>query len=95
VEAYYGPDPTVHEGCSAVTHVSADSVPTMIGMAEYENPLLDVHCAELYQRLAAAKRRAPRLVWLAGHNHTSVIAHFNTAEDRLGREILDFIQLGR
>ncbi|MCL4799035.1 MAG: alpha/beta hydrolase [Burkholderiales bacterium] len=95
VEAYYGADPAVLDDCSAVSHVSADSVPTMIAIAEYENPLLDVHCAELYHRLAAAKRRAPRMVWLAGHNHTSVIAHFNTAEDRLGREILDFIRLGR
>ena len=95
VEAYYGPDPAVHADCSAVSHVSAESVPTMIGIGEYENPLLDVHCAELYSRLAAAKGRAPRLVWLAGHNHSSVIAHFNTAEDRLGREILEFIQLGR
>jgi hypothetical protein len=67
----------------------------MIAVAEFENPLLDVHCAELFHRLATAKRRAPRMVWLAGHNHTSVIAHFNTAEDRLGREILEFIQLGR
>jgi len=95
VEAYYGADPAVHADCSAVSHVSADSVPTMIGIGEYENPLLDVHCAELYSRLAAAKGRAPRLVWLAGHNHSSVIAHFNTAEERLGREILEFIQLGR
>lgn len=95
VEAYYGPDPAVHAEASPVAHVSADSVPTMIAIAEYENPLLDVHCAELYHRLAAAKRRAPRFVWLAGHNHTSLIAHFNTAEERLGREILDFIHLGR
>jgi len=95
VEAYYGADPAVLEDCSAVTHVSANSVPTMIAVAEYENPLLDVHCAELFHRLAAAKRRAPRMVWLAGHNHTSIIAHFNTAEERLGREILDFIRLGR
>jgi acetyl esterase/lipase len=95
VEAYYGADPAVHADASAVAHVSADSVPTMIGLGEYENPLLDVHCAELFHRLAAAKRRAPRLVWLAGHNHTSVIAHFNTAEDRLGREILQFMETGR
>ena len=95
VEAYYGPDPAVHADVSAVSHVSVDSVPTMIGIGEYENPLLDIHCAELFHRLAAAKRRAPRLVWLAGHNHTSVIAHFNTAEDRLGRKILEFIRLGR
>jgi acetyl esterase len=95
VEAYYGADPAAHADCSPVSHVSADSVPTMIGIGEYENPLLDLHCAELCHRLAAAKRRAPRFVWLAGHNHSSVIAHFNTAEERLGREILDFIQLGR
>jgi len=95
VEAYYGDDPAVLDDCSAVTHVTPDSVPTMIAVAEYENPLLDLHCAELCYRLAAAKRRAPRTVWLAGHNHTSVIAHFNTAEDRLGREILEFIRLGR
>jgi acetyl esterase/lipase len=95
VEAYYGADPAVLDDCSAVTHVSADSVPTMIAIAEYENPLLDLHCAELFHRLAECKRRAPRLVWLAGHNHSSVIAHFNTAEDRLGREILEFIALGR
>jgi acetyl esterase len=95
VEAYYGADAAVHADVSAVSHVAADSVPTMIGIGEYENPLLDMHCAELFHRLAAARRRAPRLVWLAGHNHTSVIAHFNTAEDRLGREILDFIRLGR
>jgi acetyl esterase len=95
VEAYYGADPAALEDGSVVTHVSADSVPTMIAVAEYENPLIDVHCLELAHRLAAAKRRAPRMVWLAGHNHTSTIAHFNTAEDRLGREILEFIRLGR
>ena len=95
VAAYYGPDPAVHADASAVTHVSPGSVPTMIAIGEYENPLLDVHCAELFHRLAAAKRRAPRFVWLAGHNHTSVIAHFNTAEDRLGREMLEFIQQGQ
>lgn len=95
VEAYYGADAALQENASAVTHVAADSVPTMIGIGEYENPLLDMHCAELAYRLAAAQRRAPRFVWLAGHNHTSVIAHFNTAEDRLGREILEFIRLGR
>jgi acetyl esterase/lipase len=95
VEAYYGTDPAVLDDRSAVTHVSAESVPTMIAVAEHENPLIDVHCAELFHRLAECKRRAPRMIWLAGHNHASMAAHFNTADDRLGREILDFIRLGR
>jgi hypothetical protein len=25
------------------------------------------------------------------HNHTSIVAHFNSGEETLGREILDFI----
>jgi hypothetical protein len=31
------------------------------------------------------------MLWLKGHNHTSTIAHMNTAEDALGRAILDFM----
>ncbi len=92
VQAYYGDAARMEEG-SAVNHVSTDSVRTLIAIAEYENPLLDVHCAELFHRLAVAKRRAPPIVRLAGHNHASIVYHINTAEDRLGRELLAFAGL--
>lgn len=95
VEAYCGSDPAMLEKASAVTHVTAQSVPTFVGFAEYENPLIDLHCSELVFRIAAAKGRAPRLMRLPGHNHTSIIAHFNTAEEALGREILEFIRTGK
>ena len=91
VEAYYGTDPTRLEAGSPVNHVDAESLPTLVAWAEYENPLLDVYCAELVYRLAAAKRRSPPVVWLPGHNHTSMIGHFGTEEETLGRAILDFI----
>jgi acetyl esterase/lipase len=90
VKAYYGDAARMEEG-SGVNHVSPDSVPTLIALAEFENPLLDVHGAELFHRLAAAKRRAPPIIRMAGHNHASIVYHMNTAEDRLGREILAFI----
>lgn len=76
---------------SPVSHVGPDSVPTFVAWAEYENPLIDLHCAELVHRLAAAKRRSPPVFWLRGHNHTSAIGHINTAEDDLGRALLEFI----
>lgn len=95
VEAYYGTDVSVLNDVSPVSHVCADSVPTMIAVAEFENPLIDVHCAELFHRFAAARRRAPRFLRLARHNHTSIIAHLNTAEETLGREILEFVETGR
>jgi hypothetical protein len=31
------------------------------------------------------------MMWLRAHNHTSTMAHINTAEDDLGRAMLDFI----
>lgn len=91
VETYYGPDSCIYEDASPVSHIGPDSPPTLIATAEFENPLIDVYCFELAYRLAAARKKAPPFVWLAGHNHTSTIAHFNTAEDDLGRACLRFI----
>lgn len=90
VRAYYGSDDAMAAG-SAVNHVARHSPPTMIAVAQYENPLIDVHCVELLFRLSQAKRRSPRFVWLPRHNHTSIVAHFNTADDVLGSQILEFI----
>jgi acetyl esterase/lipase len=91
VRAYY-PSPEAMAAGSAVNHVCKDSPPTMIAVAEYENPLIDVHCVELLSRLTQIRRRAPRFIWLPDHNHTSIVAHFNTADDTLGRHILEFIE---
>ncbi len=94
VEAYYGPDATKFDDYSPVSHVDANSVRTFIALAEFENPLIDLYCLELAHRLAVAKRRAPPVYWLKRHNHTSSIAHFNTAETALGEAILGFIAEG-
>jgi acetyl esterase len=90
VRAYYPSAEAMAEG-SSVNHVREDSPPTMIAVAQYENPLIDVHCVDLFHRLTQVRRRAPRFVWLPRHNHTSIVAHFNTAEDLLGQHILQFI----
>ena len=91
VQAYYGSDAAVLEAVSPVNLVTAESIPTFIAYAEYENPLLDIYCLELAHRIAVLKRRAPPVIRLAGHNHTSIVAHINTSEDLLGGEIIRFI----
>jgi acetyl esterase/lipase len=92
VATYYDTDDAgALAGMSPVTHVDAGSVATFVAWSEFENPLIDMHCAELVFRLSEAKRRSPPVTWLRGHNHTSSIAHINTAEDVLGRAMLDFI----
>jgi acetyl esterase len=91
VEAYYGTHPAALDDASPVSHVGVSSPPTFIAIAQFENPLIDLHCTELAHRLAQAKRRSPPFLWLRGHNHTSSIAHLNTAENLLGTALLEFI----
>jgi acetyl esterase/lipase len=92
VVAYFGEDQDAMAQGSMVSHVAPDTMPTLIGVAEYENPLIDVHSAELIHRLAHVKRRAPPFFSLARHNHTSSVAQINTADDLVGPRIVDFIR---
>jgi acetyl esterase/lipase len=92
VVKYYGTsDADQLDDLSPVAHVDANSIPTLVAWGEYENPLIDLHCAELAFRLSQAKRRSPPTVWLRGHNHTSTMAHIGTADELLGAAMLDFI----
>ena len=94
VRAYYGEDPSLYEARSPITHAGNLDLPTFIVTTEYDNPLLDVYGAELAWRIALLHGRAPRFTRMTRHNHTSLCAHFNTAEEILGLEILDFIARG-
>lgn len=89
VRIYYG-DESLHEERSPVMYGAASEMPTFIAIAENENPLLDVYCAELFYRRSLQRRRADPFIRLAHHNHISIMAHFNTEEEILGREILRF-----
>ena len=91
VEAYYGTDASTFQDRSPVEHVNAGSVPTFVAWAEYENPLIDVYCAELVHRLAVAKRRAGPAMGLPRHNHASIVGHIGTADDALGTAIREFV----
>lgn len=90
VRAYFGEDESLYEQRSPVTYAHLRPVPTFIVIAEYENPLLDVYGLEFAHRMAAAGGAAPRFVQMRGHNHMSVMAHFNSGEDWLGTQILEF-----
>ncbi|MEO7242680.1 MAG: alpha/beta hydrolase [Variovorax sp.] len=92
VRAYFGSDAAAHERCSPMMHAAQNAIPTFIAIAEFENPLLDVYGLEFAHRLAVARRRAPPFMQLAGHNHVSIVAHFNTDEDVLGRRLVAFFQ---
>ena len=92
VRAYFGEEASLHDLRSPVNYADQCTLPVMIATAEFENPYLDVYAAELFHRLSAARGRSPRFVQMPRHNHISIVAHFNTGEDILGRETMDFIR---
>jgi acetyl esterase len=91
VRAYFGDDAQLYEVRSPITHAAGSAVPTMIAVAEFENPLLDAYGLDLFHRMSGSAPPALRFVRLDRHNHASIVAHFNTEEEILGREILDFL----
>lgn len=92
VRAYYGKDESLYGARSPVSHAADSSLPTFVALAEYENPLLDVYSLELAYRRSVAQRRAHAILRLPHHNHISIVAHFNTEEEILGRAILEFLE---
>ncbi len=90
VRAYFGNDEALYNQRSPVSHAACSKLPVFIVTAEFENPLLDVYGLELAHQLSLVRRRAPRYLRLMRHNHMSIVAHFNSGEEVLGREILDF-----
>ncbi|MCE7505929.1 alpha/beta hydrolase [Polynucleobacter sp. IMCC30063] len=90
VRAYFGADENQYAEKSPLTYVANSSLPTLVVVAEFENPLLDVYGKAFARKLAEVRSAKPLLLEKAMHNHMSIVAHFNSSEDELGRQILEF-----
>ena len=90
VRAYFGADPALYDQRSPCAHASRCPCPVMLAVAEFDNPLLDLYGLEFAHAVARVQGRAPRFVQCRSHNHMSIVAHFDTDEDALGRDILAF-----
>jgi acetyl esterase/lipase len=90
VRAYFGDDVGLYDERSPVTHAANLKLPVMLACAEHDNPLLDVYAYEFATRVGQLTGRAPRVVQCMGHNHMSIMAHFDSGEETLGPEILAF-----
>lgn len=96
VRAYFGAEAGQYPQRSSINHIQgAEHIPTFVVIAEYDNPDLDVLGSELFAALCERDSACPRFMRLVGHNHLSTVYQFNTADDALGREIVEFIQNGR
>ena len=96
MQAYFGNDPAQYPNRSPITHIrDGAKVPVFLVIAEYDNPGLDVRGAELLAALCERDGVCPRFLRLVGHNHLSEVAAFNTPDEQLGREVLDFMRYER
>jgi len=95
-QAYFGADRSTYPQQSPINHVkTSPKIPTHIVIAEYDNPDLDTQGAMLLAAYCERDRACPRFTRLEKHNHLSMTFQFNTRDDALGREIVEFIQRGR
>jgi triacylglycerol lipase len=96
MQAYFGEDPSTYSARSPITHIRDGArVPVFTVITEYDNPGLDVVGAELLAALCARDGTCPRFRRLEKHNHLSEVFAFNTVDEQLGGEILDFMRRGR
>lgn len=92
VQAYFGTDETLYADRSPVKFVQRLRSPVLVINAEYENPWLDLYGLEYATAVAAGQGRAPVHLTCMDHNHVSIMAHFNTEEEWLGEQIIDFFE---
>lgn len=90
VRAYFGDDASLYDERSPVSHAANLKLPVLLACAEHDNPLLDVYTLEFAARVGETTGKAPRVVQCMGHNHMSIMAHFDSGEETLGPEIVAF-----
>jgi acetyl esterase len=95
-QAYFGTDASRYADMSPINHVkNAPKVPLFLVISEYDNPDLDTQGALLLSALCQRDRSCPRFTRMDEHNHLSMVYQFNTADQEMGREVLEFIERGK
>ena len=88
-DTYYGTD---LDRNVPMAHVSEGKLPLLIAMTEYDPPMLASDSHLLATALCKRDGMCPPFFWLSGHNHLSEVASLDTRDDRLGRQIRDFVR---
>jgi acetyl esterase/lipase len=95
MEGYLGVDAKAWAERSPVAHVSESNVPVMLVTVEFDQLGLEATTGDLFRALCYRDGgRCPRLVQLKYHNHSSEVYHFNSGDDFLGREIVEWVKEG-
>lgn len=92
VTAYYGIDPALQAARAPMPFAERLNVPLMVAFAEFENPYLDLYALQYAARVRETQGRSPRVVQVAHHNHTSIVAHLGTDDTAFSRILGEFLE---
>jgi len=89
--AYYGDDPHRWAAASTLQGLVASDLPLLFSVSEFDAADFQKQAALLTAAFTQARKRFPRMHWLAGHNHLSPVLAVGSSVDTLGPLIRDFI----
>lgn len=90
--AYFGADASRYAARSPASHVSANPVPLLLSVAEFDPAPLSRQTLALATALNEARGACPPLVWFGGHNHVSTVMCMGTPHDDVGGVVTDFLR---
>jgi len=93
--AYFGSDPSRYQERSSFAGLQATALPLLIASAELDPPRFVEQFELLRQATCKRPSGCARAVMLPQHSHMSEVYSINTEDDRLTREIAEFMQSGK
>jgi hypothetical protein len=90
---YYGKDESKYPAMSVIKHVDGRKIPVFIVIAELDIPSIHYQNRVLIDALYERNKALPAMKLLIGHNHISEVTHFNTKDESIGPDILEFMKV--
>lgn len=90
--AYYGEDRSLWAERVPISHIDGRKIPLFVINAEYDRTSMAKESIGLIQAICDRDDRCPDHKQISGHNHYSMMYHFNTADDSIAGDILEFMQ---
>ncbi len=89
---YYGSDLAADSRRLPINNLTGRKIPLFVIDAEYDFPMMQRAAIDLIGRLCERDGQCPRHMQVPGHNHYSIMHHFNTADDSVAHEVAGFIR---
>jgi len=91
--AYFGQDVSKYPSMSVIDNIDGRKIPLFIVVAELDMPSIQYQNYALINALYKRDKALPTTKLLIGHNHISETKHFNTKDESIGPDILEFVKV--